>query len=259
MGVETTNTVTTAIPIVDAETYGAVDPHVVVLTRPRGAAAEQYRVLRQRVERAIGDGRKCIGVTSATAGEGKTTTAVNLALALGLGQRHRVALVDANLRAPSVHAMLGLRPTAGLVDVIEERVPLESALWRFRSDHLYVLPAGQTADPHAIVASRRLGLLLQELRRRFDVVIVDAAPILPTADALTLGPELDGALLVVRAGRTPREVVRLAIDALPDVPLLGCVLHRVQEGVGAPWRLFARHDREVQRALPPARTALDGK
>jgi Mrp family chromosome partitioning ATPase len=180
---------------------------------------------------------------------------VNLAIALGLGQRHRVALVDANLRSPGVGALLGLQANGGLVDVVEERLALDQALWRFRSDQLFVMPAGATLDPHAVFASRRLGAVFDELRGRFEVVVVDGAPVLPTADMLTLGPLLDGVLVVVHAGRTPREVVKLALDAMPEVPLVGCVLHRVHAGVGAPWRLFARHDREERRLLPAARPA----
>lgn len=255
----TTGSSSTKPAIVDAQIVGAVDPRVVMLSHPRGAAAEQYRVLRQRIERAVGRGSRCIGVTSSTAGEGKTTTAVNLALALALGQRHRVALVDANLRSPSVHALLGLSPSAGLVEVIEGKVELDAALWRFRGDYLHVLPAGRTEAPYAVVASPRLRALLGELRDRFEIVIVDGAPILPTADMLTLGPILDGVMLVVQAGRTRSELIRMALDAIPDVPVLGCVLQRVQAGAGAPYRLFARHDREVRRALPaPAPAAKLG-
>jgi capsular exopolysaccharide synthesis family protein len=238
--------------VLEAETIGAVQPHVVVLSAPRTAAAEQYRVLRQRLEPAIARGAKRIGFTSAVAGEGKSTTAVNLALALGMGGRHKVALVDANLRAPGVHALLGLSAQQGLVDVVEERISLDQALWRFRSDQLYVLPAGRTLDAYAIFAARRLGAVLAELRDRFDVVIVDAPPVMPTADMLTLATELDGAVMVIRAGETPRELVRHALAALPELRLLGCVLHRVETAVSASFRLFARHDRQVAQPLLPA-------
>jgi capsular exopolysaccharide synthesis family protein len=242
--------------VVDAELLGAVQPHVVILSAPRSAAAEQYRVLRQRIERVLATGVKRIGITSSVAGEGKTTTAVNLALALGLGRRHKVVLVDAHVRAPGVHKLLGMQGRAGLVDVVEERLGLDATLWRFRSDDLYVLPAGETLEPHAVVAARRMGAILAELSARFDAVIVDGPPILPTADMLTLGPELDGILVVVRAGRTPREVLANALDAMPDARMLGCVLHRVEGGVGAAWRLLAQHDRQARRALPAPKTVV---
>jgi non-specific protein-tyrosine kinase len=235
---------------------------VVVIARPRSAAAEQYRVLARKLERRIGAGARRIAVTSSVAGEGRTTTAVNLALALGAGGRQRVALVDANLRERpdglAVHTLLGLGAQAGLADVVRSRAPidetLERSLWRFRDDDTYVLPAGRTDAPHEIAASRRLGEALRALRDRFDVVIIDAPPVLPTADMLALAGEVDGALLVVRAGRTPRDVVQLALRTLSSlgegVPLLGCVLNEVEAGAGAPFRLYAKHDREVRGLLP---------
>jgi capsular exopolysaccharide synthesis family protein len=227
----------------DAEVIGSPHPLAVMLSRPQSAAAEQYRVLRQRVVRAIATGAKRIAITSAGTGEGKTQTAVNLALAIGLARRQRVVLVDANLRAPAVHTLLGLRPAGGLAEVVAEELGLDEALWRFRRDDLWVLPAGSTRTPHASFESPRLGALLAELAGRFDAVIVDGPPILGAADMLTLAPELDAMITVVRAGRTARETLERALQALPELRLLGCVL----QGVRA-----SSQPRAAHRALSPA-------
>jgi Mrp family chromosome partitioning ATPase len=96
----------------DAETYGAISPQVVTLSQPTSAAAEQYRILRCHLERLGHAGGRALGFTSAQSGEGRTTVVVNAALTLGCGGRHRVALVDADLRCPRVHRLLGLSPRA---------------------------------------------------------------------------------------------------------------------------------------------------
>lgn len=229
-----------------------VDAQVVVLSAPWSAAAEQYRVLARRLEPELRRGARRVGVTSAVAGEGRSTTAVNLALTLA--GRMRVALVDGHLRAPSVARLLGLPPRVGLAEVVEGRAALDEALVRFGRDDLHVLAAGLAEEPHATYAARRLGELLAALGERFDAVIVDGPPALPTADMLSLADALDGALLVVRAGATRREVLALALERLPT-RLLGAVLHRVDVGAGDTWRLCARHDKERrkphERELPP--------
>ena len=108
-----------ATAIRDAETFGGRwHRQVVMMSEPQGAAAEQYRVLRERLLPQVAQGVRRIAVTSTQSGEGRTTTAVNLALAMALSRHRRVALVDAHVRSPGVHALLGLSPQDGLVDVI---------------------------------------------------------------------------------------------------------------------------------------------
>ncbi len=214
--------------ILEAETYDVPSAQVVSLTNPRSLAAEQYRVLRYRLELLAKTGVKAIAFTSAQSGEGKTTTAVNAALALGRGGRNKVVLIDGDLRRPSVHTMLGLRPREGLCDVVAGRASLSGCLWRFGSDELYVLPAGNVPDDLAsTLYAARLGEVMAELKAKFDFVLVDAPPVLALADVPTLCRDLDGALMIVRAGATPRELVGAAVDALTGVPVHGLVLNDV--------------------------------
>jgi len=243
----------TATSIVEAETYEpAIAPKVVTLSQPNHPAAEQYRVLRYRLECLAKAGIKSLAFTSAQSGEGKTTTAVNAALALGKGGRNRVVLVDADLRRPGVHTMLGLRANKGLVDIIAGRASLDDCLWRFGADELYVLPAGTPPDDlSAVLYDPRMADLMAALKQRFDFVVVDTPPVLPLADVPTLSRDLDGAILVVRANHTPKELVNAAIDALYGVTVHGLVLNEVDPRVASMLRIAPYGTQ--QKALPAKR------
>jgi capsular exopolysaccharide synthesis family protein len=240
-------------PIVEAETYEpAIAPKVVTLSQPNHPAAEQYRVLRYRLECLARSGIKALAFTSSQSGEGKTTTAVNAALALGKGGRNRVVLVDADLRRPGVAQMLGLRANKGLVDIVAGRASLDDCLWRFGADELYVLPAGSPPDDLAgTLYDPRMGDLMAALKQRFDFVIVDTPPVLPLADVPTLSRDLDGAVLVVRANHTPKELVNAAIDALYGVTVHGLVLNEVDPRVASMLRIAPYGTQ--QKALPAKR------
>jgi capsular exopolysaccharide synthesis family protein len=242
-----------AAPIVEAETYEpAVAPKVVTISQPNHPAAEQYRVLRYRLECLARSGIKALAFTSSQSGEGKTTTAVNAALALGKGGRNRVVLVDADLRRPGVHTMLGLRANKGLVDIVAGRASLDDCLWRFGADELYVLPAGTPPDDlSAVLYDPRMADLMAALKQRFDFVVVDTPPVLPLADVPTLSRDLDGAVLVVRANHTPKELVNAAIDALYGVTVHGLVLNEVDPRVASMLRIAPYGTQ--QKALPAKR------
>jgi protein-tyrosine kinase len=239
--------------IVEAETYEpAVAPRVVTLSQPNHAAAEQYRVLRYRLECLAKSGIKALAFTSPQSGEGKTTTAVNAALALGKGGRNRVVLVDADLRRPGVASMLGLRANRGLCDVVAGHASIDDCLWRFGADELYVLPAGNVPDDlSSVLYDPRMGDLMSALKQRFDFVVVDTPPVLPLADVPTLCRDLDGAVLVVRANFTPKELVNAAIDALYGVTVHGLVLNAVDASIAAMLRIAPYGTQ--QKALPAKR------
>jgi capsular exopolysaccharide synthesis family protein len=240
-----------AAPIVDAETYEPTPARVITLSAPNSAAAEQYRILRYRLECLARAGAKALAFTSPQSRDGKTTTAVNTALALGKGGRNRVVLVDADLRRPGVAALLGLRARDGLCDVVAGRAQLEHSLWRFGNDELYVLPAGNVPDDlAATLFDPRLGELMLTLKQRFDFVIVDTPPALAIADTPTLCRDLDGAVMVVRANHTPRELLNSALNALYGVTVHGLVLNQVEPRVAAMLRILP-YSRE-QKALPAA-------
>jgi Mrp family chromosome partitioning ATPase len=134
--------------------------------------------------------------------------------------------------------------------VVAGKAALSGCLWRFGSDELYVLPAGNVPDDLAVTLyDPRLASTLAELRERFDFVLLDAPPVLRLADVPTLCRDLDGALLVVRAGVTSRELVAAAIDSLYGIRVHGIVLNDVDPSATVPLRLPASSE-PAPKALP---------
>jgi capsular exopolysaccharide synthesis family protein len=233
-----------------AETLKATLPaatpesRLVALDAPHSAAAEQYRVLHQRILR-LGTRRplRVLAVTSAGRREGRTTTAVNLALTAAQEGRTTL-LVEADLGRPSLAALLGLAPRPGLADVLAGTAELAQAIARVGP--LAVLCAGEVRDGGG-VRTPRATAVMEQLRAAYDLVVLDAPPALAFADGDRIAAAADAALLVVRAGATPRQVVRLALESLGD-RAAGIVLNDVDVETVA-------HGRWIYQGVPEARTA----
>lgn len=208
--------------------------HVVDLDGAR-RAAEQYRLIRNALQRNPDeDPAGVILVSSAVAGEGRTTTAVNLALALAAAGR-QVTLVDADLRTPSVAEYLRLSGEPGLTEVLAGTADMTDALQRHGD--LAVLTAGAPVPrPGELVLSPGLQALIEKLRGENDVVVVDGPPVLPVADVSGLAGHVDAVLLVVRHGATRDEDLEQASVTLSRVGVTprGVVLNRVPRKAGPP-------------------------
>jgi capsular exopolysaccharide synthesis family protein len=168
-------------------------------------------------------------VTSAAPGDGKTFTALNLALTLARSYARRVLLIDADLRRPSIDQICGLDNTNGLSDALrsenEQKLPLFELV-----DGLTFLPAGRPdPDPVGGLTSARMKTILQEATEQFDWIIVDAPPATPLADAGLVGAMVDAVLLVVRAGDTHYRFVEKAIEAIGRDRIFGVVLNAAQD------------------------------
>jgi capsular exopolysaccharide synthesis family protein len=199
---------------------------------PSSFEAEQYRALRYMVEQMHkARGPSLVAVTSAAAGDGKTTTAINLAGTLAQAPETRVLLVEADLRRPSVTVRdhLGLRDAggSGLVDaILDEGIALESVVQRHPRFNLSVLPAGwRPTAPYEALKSPRLGELLEEARQRYDYTILDMPPLLAVPDCRVIGKWVDGFLLVVAAHKTPRKLVEEALNVLEPGKVVGLVFN----------------------------------
>jgi capsular exopolysaccharide synthesis family protein len=195
---------------------GEVDPHVVPLVDPRSPLAEQYRTLRTNVlALAPEQPLKVLVVTSAVPAEGKSLTALNLACVLAEDARRRVVVIDADLRKPTLHKLVGIDNQRGLADYLVGGTMLEMVVQRTRMPNLWMLPAGRIPpNPAELLSGKRMDDLLARLRREYDHVVIDTPPVVSTTDAAVLGPRVDGMLLVVRMERTPREVARHAVELL---------------------------------------------
>lgn len=204
---------------------------LITLKYPRSPIAEEYRTLRTNLRYAgIENPGGALLITSANPGEGKTTTAANLAIAMAEAGK-RVALLDADMRRPGVSRIFGLENDRGLTSLfLDEPVLLEDVLLPTTVNGLKVLPSGEPPpNPAEMLESRRMTEILGMLRQQFDVVIVDSPPALVVADASILASRCSGALLVVDSGRTRTEAARKVIETLKrsQVQVLGVVLNRL--------------------------------
>lgn len=208
---------------------GAIDAHLVSLLSPLSFGAEQYRTLRYVVEQAHRLEQLSIVAVSAPAlGDGKTTTAINLAGALAQSTEARVVLIDADLRRPSLHRYLGLGEVRrGLTDaVLDPTLTLVDVVQPFSSFNLSVVPAGSpTPSPYELLKSERFGELLEEARRQYDYVIVDTPPLVQVPDCRIIGKHVDGFLLVVRAHKTRTKLFDEAVRVLESSKVLGVVFN----------------------------------
>jgi len=205
------------------------------LTGGRGdhsAAAEAYRALRTSVRFAELDRpMKVIQVTSGSPGEGKTTTAANLARALTQAG-HRVAVACCDLRRPTIHELFGANVSPGLADVVLGDRTLAEAITQI--DALtYVLPAGSSPpNPSELLGSGRADRVIAALADEMDYVVIDTTPVLPVTDSIVVSRFADATIVVVNAGKTTRTQLHHALSSLEQAsaPIIGLVLNRALEG-----------------------------
>jgi capsular exopolysaccharide synthesis family protein len=215
------------------------------------AAAESVRIIRTSLLLSNpGDLPPCVLVTSALESEGKTTLAVNLASAIAQLEGVRVMLIDADLRKPTHHVIFDLgndgKPLTGLVDYLEGQADVEEALHRTEVENVLVVPRGKLPlRPAELLHSKRMSKLLRWGRDHGYHVIVDSPPILPVTDPMVLAPLVDGVLLVVSAGQSTRESVRLAVQRLTASGgrILGIVMQKAQV-MDTPYYYYASSEDE---------------
>ena len=204
-----------------------LNPLLVAGLSPKSPAAEQYRGLRTRLAHTEGaQTMRTFLITSPQKGEGKSVTSANLALTMAQELHRHVVLVEADLRKPSFEQLFGLPPGPGLADYLSGAVDLDTAMKYLPDYHLTVIPGGSApTNPAELLGSTAMRRMLDQLRTRFDRVILDSPPILPLADVAVLAPMIDGTLLVVRAGVTPKPAIENALRAFDSSRLLGVVLN----------------------------------
>lgn len=233
------------------------DSHLVSLTAPTSFAAEQYQGLRMVVER-IGRARgaQVLAVTSPGAGEGKTLTSINLAVALARGSEARVLLIDADLRRPAVARQLGMvnAESLGLADLISDpNVTLAQVTQPVEPFTLSVIPAGTVrTSVHQVLRSPRLELILREARQQYDFIVIDTPPLLPVFDSALLARTADGVLVVVAANHTPRKLLGEALNMLDASKVLGIVFNRDDRP------LFGYYDAYYREYFPDPSGAASG-
>jgi capsular exopolysaccharide synthesis family protein len=188
-------------------------------------ADELFRNIYTRA--GIGFTSEVLAVSSAIAGEGKTT--VSLGLAVTVAQDYperRVLLLETDFQRPTLADDFGVEPTPGLVDCILGHEPLELAFRGSFLDNLHLLPVGGPAPgPGRALRSTRMATIMDSLRQSYDLVVVDAPSLLVNSDSVMLMDLADGAVLVVRSGVTPASMVGKAIEQIDETKLRGVVLN----------------------------------
>lgn len=200
-----------------------IDPHLAAVSGVDSSAAERYRALSARLLNLVNRRKlKTILITSAEAGEGKTSIATCLAWSLAKRPERRVALIDAGMTSGSAARYLGLEARSGWVDLRDGICGLKDAMVRIDPNGLYVLTA------HSEASFSRLDEVFDELTARFDIAVIDSPPILASPLTRRLATTLDGTVMVARACHTHRRSVVAARKLVPKDRRLGLVLNEVQ-------------------------------
>ncbi len=209
-------------------------PYLVSMDDPTSPAAESYRTLRTSIQFiGLDQPMRTLQITSANPEEGKTTTLANLAVALARSGSS-VVIVCCDLRRPRVHEFFGLSNDVGFTSVLLGKVPLAAAVQEVADQaRLSLLASGPLPpNPSELLSSRRTVEVLGSLQAEYDIVLIDAPPVLPVTDALVLSGRVDATLLVAVAGATTRKETARAVELLRqvDAPLVGAVLNGSHTG-----------------------------
>lgn len=198
---------------------------------PATHGAEQFRTLRSRLYQLRGNQRlRSILVTSSIPGEGKTFIVNNLAQAIVRQPDRRALIIDADLRRPRVHQLLGASAAPGLTEYLRGEADELSVIQCGQDSNLCLIPGGnEVTNPSELLSNGRMKELLDRVAPIFDWVILDSPPAVPVADASLLADMCDGILLVVRAGSTPAEVAQRAAQEMQGRNVVGVVLNATEK------------------------------
>ncbi len=207
---------------------------LVVMDEADTMATEQYRILFTKLD-SMSSARsiKVIAITSSVKGEGKTVTSMNLAYLMAKEFKKRVALLECDLKKPSITTRyMDDNSAVGLVDVLRgDALPAE-AMVRVEDTDLSIMPARHSVRNSAeLLGQRRLRSLIDKLRSSYDYVIIDCPPIMPLADVGVITRLVDGVVMVVRAGKTPKDIVKKAVNSISDANILGIILNAAEMSI----------------------------
>jgi capsular exopolysaccharide synthesis family protein len=210
-------------------------PTILDLYKFDSVAGTEIRRLLYNVTRPImGVVPRSILVTSAVTGEGKSTIAALLAITAAHHCKHRTLLIDSDLRRPAIHRMFNMENALGFADLLTEPAGFDTALRSTPMENLWVIPAGNTAgNPTEMIREDRVRAVVERAKLNFDLVILDCPPIIPVSDPAIMSSAVEGIALVIRAGKTQREVVERARDIICKVgaTIIGIILNNVQSAL----------------------------
>jgi exopolysaccharide/PEP-CTERM locus tyrosine autokinase len=214
-----------------AQKLEVTNPTLVAANNYNYAAAEEYRKLKFKLD-LIAEKQGypyTVMVTSAVGGDGKSTTAINLAITLAGEFGRTVVLIDADLRKPTVSSYLGIEPELGLAHCLTENLPVSKALINTGVGNLLLLPAGkQITKPESLFGTERITRVLDQIRDRFPdcYIVIDISPVLPFNEARVTAKLSDGVLFVVKEGGAALQHIRDALDTLKEENVIGTVYNK---------------------------------
>ena len=206
-----------------------VDRNLVTILKSQSLESEMFKILRGNILfPASGTPPRSILVTSAVPGEGKSFVAANLAASIAQNINEHVLLMDCDIRKPTINRLMGLGNVPGVSEYLSIGTELSSLFKKTNIKKLTVLPGGRPPhNPAELLSSRKMSELLSELKERYSdrYVIIDSPPPQLTAETSAIARQVDGIILVVKYGETPKEMVADLVDILGKDKIIGCVLN----------------------------------
>lgn len=204
---------------------------LIVQKDPRSPASESYRTLRTNIEFSSLDKKlNSVVITSSGPGEGKSTTISNLALAVANAGK-KVLLVDCDLRKPSLHRKFGVSNQKGLSNILIDQVKFEDAVINYSHKFDLITSGTIPPNPSEMLSSKKMKSFIKEMEEKYDVLFLDAPPILAVTDAAVLSTMVSGTILVICSGDTEIEASKKAVELLKNVKanILGVVLNKFEK------------------------------
>jgi len=235
---ETVKTVVASVVSDHVAPLSVSNPLLVTINEPYGIVTEEYNKLRALILRLTNSEprQNTLLVTSAVPNEGKTLTAVNLALSMARSTDHTVLLIDADFRRPSIHKLFDIEEGPGFVHCLRDNLPFEQALVKTGLGKLDILPAGeQLDDPLELISSKNMQRLVKEIKERYPdrYVIFDSPPVLPFADARVMAALMDGTIFVTRENHSRLNQVKEGLATLLDSHVLGVLCNDTSRAIGS--------------------------
>lgn len=223
---------------------------------PKSPVSEAYRTLRTNIQfSGVDKALKIITITSSDAGEGKTTTICNLAITMALSGK-KVILIDADLRKPRVHSKFMISNETGLTNILAQKKPLESVIKTASVKDLDIITSGPIPpNPSELLQSESMGNFLEDLKKKYDYILLDTPPVGMVTDAAILAAKSDGIILVVTSGKTHIDEAKRAKQLLlnVDAKILGVVLNKVNRYEKGYYQKYYRYYEDEKKASKKSR------
>lgn len=204
--------------------------NIVAHSHPKSPVSEAFRNLRTNIHFAnIDKDIKTLLITSSIQSEGKSTVIINYAVTLAQSGK-KVLLIDCDLRRPNIHKLLHEPNTEGLMNVLMREISFEKSIKTTKVKNLYAIVSGPIPpNPSEVLGSKRLKELIETLKDHFDMILIDAPPVMPVTDAVVLSNIADGTILNLAVGKTEKEIFKRSINSLKNVGanILGIVINKV--------------------------------